>query len=192
MTRYLLHGGGLILKSEGNDSYFRTIVEAVPDGGTLLVVLFAATEDRWPELFENLKGYVAAQAGEKRIAYALATREHFVEEAGRADAILIRGGSTDRLIEALRAYNDLAAVFNGKLVAGSSAGAYAFGVYNYSRSGKKLRDGLGLVKAKVLCHYESEDPKEHNGADAVAVMEAEHPELPLITLRDAEWKELTV
>ncbi len=192
MTTYLMHGGMLVIKSASNDAYFKRIADAVPEGGMVLVVLFAALESRWPELLEIMKGYIVSAAPDKHINFVQATKENFLNEVAAADAVFMRGGETNRLLEALRAYPNLKEAFDGKLVAGSSAGAYAMGTYNYSRSGNKLRDGLNLVPSRVLCHYESEDPKEANGAEALATMESEHQELPLIVLRDGEWKEFTI
>lgn len=193
MTTYLLHGGMIFnVKNASNEAYFRRIAEAVPEGGTALIVLFAADEARWPEIFETMKSNLGAELGGKDIRYRLASREHFVEECRQSDAIVIRGGSTDRLIEALRAYSGLSDAWSGKLVAGSSAGAYALGTYNYDKGNRRIRDGLGFVPSRVLCHFESEDPKERNGEDALAIMESEHTELPLILLRDTQWKEIAV
>lgn len=191
MTTYLLHGGMIKQENASNAAYFARIAKALPEGGTLLIVLFAAEEHRWPELFDMMKGYFAS-TNRSDITFIEATREGFLDEVRQADAIVIRGGETNRLLEALRSYGDLRAVFEGKLIAGSSAGAYAFGRYNYSRSGQRIRDGLALIEAKVLCHYMSEDPNERNADDAVALMESEHAELPLIVLRDSEWKEIIV
>ncbi len=193
MTTYLLHGGMIFnVKNASNEAYFRRIAEAVPEGGTALIVLFAAEESRWAEIFETMKKHLDAGLGGKDINYRLASREDFIEECKEADAIVIRGGSTDRLIEALRSYEGLDHAWRGKLVAGSSAGAYALGTYNYDKGGKRIRDGLGFVPSRVLCHFESEDLKERNGAEALAIMESAHKELPLILLRDTEWQEHTV
>lgn len=192
MTTYLLHGGMLVTKNASNDAYFKRIADAVPEDGTILFVLFAAEEHRWPELFETMKGYVADAAQSKHITYVQASKAGFLDEVRKADVVVIRGGGTDRLLETLRAYPDLAGVFAGKLVAGSSAGAYAIATYNYARGGKKIRNGLGLYPSRVLCHFQSTDEKEYNGQEALATMESEHQELPLIVLHDCEWKEVTI
>jgi len=191
MTTYLLHGGMLKDKNASNEAYFRRIVRGVPDGGTVLIVLFAATEDRWPELFEELKGAMEAQTEGKPLQFVCATKKRFVEEAKHADAIVIRGGSTDRLLDALRSYDDLGRVFAGKLVGGSSAGAYAIAAYNYDRSARECRAGFGLLPLRVICHYES-PTSDGAGPEAVEIMNGDHADLPLLLLHDCEWKEYTV
>lgn len=192
MTTYLLHGGMVRYESEWNDSYFKKIAESIPENGTALIVLFASEEPRWPEQLENMKALVAAQAGGKAINFILATREHFMEEIAAADAVIMRGGSTNKLLEALRSYPLTKESFAGKLVTGSSAGAYALAQFGYDKSHKAVRAGLGLVPARVLCHYLSDIQEERTDDKAVAVLEGIHHELELVILKDCEWKEFSL
>lgn len=192
MTTYILHGGMMRSHNELNDSFYMRIAALIPDGGKVLLVYFASEENQVPELFKSIQQIIEDLVPEKHLSYARATEERFLEEVQAADAIIFRGGSTDRLIAALRGYPDLAKAFEGKVVAGSSAGAYALAHFNYDKSGKKMREGLGMVNVKCVCHYQSPDLKNNPGDDALGIMDAEHQELELVILKDSEWKEFSV
>ena len=192
MTTYLLHGGMLRYENASNDAYFKEIAEFIPENGTALIVLFASEEERWPEQFENVITLVKAQADGKNIDFKLATREHFIEEIAAADAIVIRGGSTNRLLEALRAYALSMQSFEGKIVTGASAGAYALAQFGYDKSHKSIRTGLGFVPVRVLCHYMSDKPEEHTDDAAIEILNSAHQELDLVVLEDSNWKKFTI
>ena len=192
MTTYLLHGGFSRIKNESNDAYYRTLVEHTPEGGTMLSVYFARLdgEDN-SERAQKQKNDLLAQANGKLVHVELGDEATFLEQVARSSAIIFNGGSTHALLERMRTYPDLKTLFEGKIVAGGSAGAYMIAAYNYDKSHKSIREGLGLLPVKVLCHYES-DTSERTDSTAKEIMEAAHPELPLIVLRDTEWKAFTV
>ena len=74
-----------------------------------------------------------------------------------------------------------------KTVAGSSAGAYVLSAFNYDKSEKTVRTGLGFVPVRTICHYGS-PTNEHTGEEAIQVMESQHKDLLLVILKDREWK----
>ncbi len=194
MTTYILHGGYVRHSNESNDAYYRRVIELVPEGGTILFVYFAARNDEgnYEELYTAQKMQMEQFVNGKRLTYVCATPEHFLEEIKNADAVLMRGGSTNTLLETLRTYPDLKNAFEDKVVTGSSAGAYAIAAYNYDKSQRTMRTGLGLLQVRAVCHYQSENEENCVDDDGVTIMNAVHGELPLIVLKDHEWKEFTV
>lgn len=192
MTTYLLHGGMVRYDNEHNDAFFKAIADAIPENGKALVVLFASKESNWPEQLENMQELVLAQAGGKAITFSIASREHLMEEIAASDAVLIRGGSTNMLLEALRKYPLSRESLDGKVVAGSSAGAYALAAYGYDKSEKAVRVGLGLVPVRALCHYLSDTPEERTDDTGIAVMNSVHQELELVVLKECEWKQFSL
>ncbi len=193
MTTYILHGGYMRDKNQLNDAFYQRVTELVPDRGTILFVYFAADdESQYQELYLGQKAQMEEFASAKNLTYVCASSKCFLDEVREADAILIRGGSTNKLLAALHRYPKLAPLFNGKIIAGSSAGAYAIATLNYDKSEKAVRSGLGMLPVKVLCHYQSTDPGNFTGDDAIQIMNSALPELPLVVLKDHEWKEFTV
>lgn len=191
MTTYILHGGGMHEEGESNDRMYDRIVEAVPQDGTILLCYFASEESDRPTLLDRTKNRIGSRIVPKNIQFVTTTEETFMADAKTADAIIFRGGSTNRLLATLRSYPDLKEVFEGKLVMGSSAGAYALSAYNYDKSENSTREGLGFVPVRTICHYLSQT-KDGVGEEAVQTMNTTHTELPLITLDDCEWKEYSL
>jgi peptidase E len=192
MTTYILHGGFTRERNELNDSMYRRIVELIPVGGKLLFVLFAAEAERAETLFQEQIERVSEIAAPKMPEYLCASEDSFVSQVESADAILIRGGSTNRLLAKLKGYPNLAEAFMDKIVMGSSAGAYALSAFNYDKSEKGIRAGLNLVPVRTICHYGSPNEADGVGDEAIEVMNHEHIELPLVVLKDCEWKEFEI
>ncbi len=192
MTTYVLHGGFISKDTERNRALMGRVAELVPEGGTILVVFFASRHA--PEedevTFRKFSAFIERLANGKKWKYAKATKEHFLEEVRGADCIILRGGSTNTLISALEGYPDLKGAFAGKLVIGSSAGAYALAALGPSHDeGEVLRPGLGLVPVRVACHYGSPELSPH--PEAVEYLKGNAQELPLIFLEDGEWQEFS-
>ncbi len=189
MTKYILHGGFSRKDNSSNRAFFKEIGKDVPDGGTVLLVYFASESDDPVDTerrFEQHSQLITEESGGKKLHYILATKEDFAEQVQVADAIFLNGGSTDKLLEALRAYPDLRALFDGKTVAGSSAGAYSLASYGTSHSHSNGYTGLGHVNVRLVCHFESEElPPNRESLEKLSQIA---PELSLVTLRDFEWK----
>lgn len=186
MTRYILHGGFTRKENDLNRSFFREFVKHIPDGGTALMVFFASREEDPTSTFKELSERVRAEAGSKKLNFVLASREGFLDEMRDADAVYINGGSTNKLLAILRTYPDLAPLMQDKTVAGSSAGAYALVRYGTSHSEESVREGLGLLPLRVVCHYESPElPPSQASLEALKSMAQN---LELVLLKDCEWK----
>ncbi len=189
MTKYILHGGFTRTKNELNRTFFEEIVRDVPDGGVVLLVYFASQNPNDRERAEEDTTSLKEQSGGKNLTFVLANEEDFVEQVKHADALYMRGGSTPKLLTTLRKYPDLKTLFQGKTVAGSSAGAYAIGRYSPfhdDESGGEIREGLGLLPLRVACHYESPNLSPNPGA--FAKLQDMAQELELVLLKDFEWR----
>ena len=89
----------------------------------------------------------------------------FVEPSAGAGVVYFTGGSPDHLLETLRGSQllktILAAVDNGAVLAGSSAGAMVFGSYMRRPSAGGWVEALGIVpNLAVLPHHERQDPEQ--------------------------------
>jgi peptidase E len=190
MTKYILHGGFTRWDNELNRTFYEEIVRDVPEGGTVLLVYFASENEGDEKKNKEDTESILRAAGGKHLTAELANRTDFLEQLDRADAVYIRGGSTERLLEALRAYPDFASRLQGKTVAGSSAGAYALARISPPHHDGGMHEGLGILPLRVVCHYESPelppDPKE------LAQLEGMLPELDIVKLHDCEWKVIEV
>lgn len=186
-TKFILHGGFTRYDNEQNRAFYKEFVKDVPDGGTVLIVMFASREDDPNEVYNALSSKFASGAPEKKFDFILADKEEFIEQLGTAGAIYYQGGSTSKLMKAMHEYDleELKKAMAGKTLAGSSAGAYALASYGPAHDRAEIRTGLGIWPAKIVCHFES--PELPPNAEAVAKLEAFAPELELFKLKDCEW-----
>ncbi len=186
MTKYILHGGFTRKDNDSNRAFYKELVRDVPDGSTVLLVYFASREQDNSEKFKEHVESIKNQSGEKNFNFLMATRDNFLDQIKQSSALYFSGGSTNKLIDVLRTYPDLKPLVEGKTVAGTSAGAYALARFGPSHDEEKVREGLGLVPVRVICHYESPDlpPNEK----AVSLLQETAPELELVPLRDFEWR----
>lgn len=186
MTKYILHGGYTRADNESNRAFYREVLRDVPDGGTVLLVYFASRKDDISAVFTQQIADFKSAANGKNIRYVLATEKDFLSQLGQSDAVYLHGGSTRKLIDKLRTYSDLGQHFEGKTVAGSSAGAYALARYGTSHSEEVVREGLGLVPLRVVCHFESADLPPSPAS--IALLKNIAADLEMVYLRDFEWK----
>ena len=181
MTKFILHGGYTSVQNEHNDGFFKEIVRDISDGGQVLIVYFARNEDEYEKLFEQDTQQFEKAANGKKLKLALADMSSFIDQVKSSSAIYIRGGETQRLLEALRHYPNFASVIRGKTVAGSSAGAYVLATNYDTNSKKENRKGLAILPLNVMCHF-------HNNFEALDELKRRAPELETITLKNYEYK----
>ena len=110
-------------------------------------------------------GSLGANAGQLMVLdRSQADDPSFVEPSGNAGVVYFTGGSPDHLLATLRDSHllntILAAVENGAVLAGSSAGAMVLGSFmRWQRAG--WVEALGIVPGvTVLPHHEHQDPEE--------------------------------
>ncbi len=128
-----------------------------------------------------------AFAEDKTIHTVKATEENFINEVQGADVIYMRGGDTQKLKFTLDKHPDFTTVIKGKVVSGSSAGAYVLAKYYFSNSQNRVMDGCGLVPVRVVCHYQSIVHPIPEDIDPVREMEKYDNSLELVLLKDYEW-----
>ena len=158
MTKYILHGGAAGRQSPDNKKFFLEIVNGLSDKVSLLCVLFAREKDNWDKSFEEVKTYFSSASQQKVFSFVLANDKTsaLVEQIKQADVIYLRGGNTHWLQEHLAKIPDLINLLNGKVVAGSSAGALVLSEYYYENDDDTYNKGLGILPIKTFCHYAEE------------------------------------
>lgn len=189
MTKYILHGGYTRTDNELNHTFYEEITRNIPDGGTVLLCYFASQEDDNSERFKEDSQRIEERSHGKKFTFLLANEKDFIEQLKQANALYIRGGSTPKLLGVLKKYPDFKENLDSKTVAGSSAGAYAIGKYSAfhdDESGGQIREGLGLLPLRVVCHYESNDlPPNPTALNSLGNMAQD---LEIVFLKDFEWK----
>lgn len=158
MTKYILHGGATSNKTEDNKKFFFEITNSLSNKINLLCVYFSRPKKEWSKLFEQDKVNFSSASPQKVFNFILASDKihTLIDQIKKADAIYFRGGDVELLKKTLNKIKNLKELWNGKVVAGSSAGAYVLSKYYYWASKDMLGEGLGILPIKTFCHYTKE------------------------------------
>ena len=189
MTKYIFHGGYTQTNNELNRTFYEEITRDIPDGGAVLLCYFASPDENNSNRFREDSDRLKEQSHGKNLTFLLANERDFVEQLKQANALYIRGGSTPKLLGILRKFPNFKDNLDGKTVAGSSAGAYAiarYSAFHDDESGGQIREGLGLLPLRVVCHYESLDLPPN--PKAFSSLKNMGKEFDLVLLKDFEWK----
>lgn len=186
-TKFVLAGGVITKKNDGRDF----LEEATKDFSgpvRILDCLFARKEKDWEKLFEEDKEFYKERI-EKKFVLELAKPEEFAEQVKRNDVIIIRGGSTDLLLEILKRNLSWVEFIDGKTIAGTSAGADAFVKYYSNLDGKGVGEGLGFLKIKVIVHWKSDYGfGKINWGECLKELEDFGEKLPVYKLAEGEFE----
>jgi len=171
MTKYILHGGATSSPSIHNKNFFAETTKDLSEPVKVLVVYFACTREKkkWEELVENDKKKFSEANPDKKLEFTVASDNisTLIEQITSSDVIYIRGGIETFLYELFLKIKNLKELFQDKVVAGSSAGAYVLSKYFYSNSRDRIEEGTGVLPIKTLAHYSDalsgklEELKEH-------------------------------
>ena len=186
-TKFILHGGYTSEENDLNQGYFAEMVKGVSDGGKILLVYFASKDEGVEEKYQKDSARLLSFAKDRTIHPVRATDKNFIEEVKSSDVIYLRGGDTQKLKTTLDKYPNFTEVIKGKVISGSSAGAYVLSKYYFTNSLNKVMEGYGCVPAKVVCHYQSKIHPSPENVDPVNAMEEHDNDLELILLKDYEW-----
>ncbi len=183
-TKFILHGGYSMDENLKNKEFFSICFEDAPENPRVLVILFAS-DDREKDIYQDLCNKLRVSTN-KNPVFVRATREDFMNQAENADIVYFEGGETDRLVDAMREYSNLEEGLRGKIIVGSSAGAYLFSVICASHSDIPAKKGLGILPIKIVCHDESlKLPPSKMSLDEIRNTQKE---IETIFLKDYEYK----
>ncbi|MFW0861963.1 MAG: Type 1 glutamine amidotransferase-like domain-containing protein [Candidatus Komeilibacteria bacterium] len=157
MTKYILHGGYANRENPDNDKFYKEILNTDKKELSILIVLFAKPEEQQGDRKNKIIGLFEKNNKDKHLSYEVATQDGFINQLHKADIIFLHGGETLKLLDMLRKFDErysLYKLFNNKIIAGESAGAYVLSKWFYSKTEGGCFAGLSLVDVKTLCHYE--------------------------------------
>lgn len=156
-TKFILHGGFTPgNQNENNSNFYKEILNGVSKKVKILIVPFAKDPERIPATTERVKGEFNAIKHDKELDFEVANEKSFLEQIKSVDVIYFQGGTTLKLLEALKKFPEMKDLLKGKIVSGESAGANVFGKYFYSPSANVASEGLGILPLKIIPHYKDE------------------------------------
>jgi hypothetical protein len=187
-------GGRPWLAKDEGERVTDVLFRYFPGNLKLAFCIFAQPEKDWEEtrvwnttMFNHFKG-------DRKIEYQTMTPENFADVSAWADVIYLPGGSAALLLEKLQAAGDLAKLWDGKVIAGSSAGADIFCEGFMYLQDKTYGKGLGWIKASCIPHwradFENYTEKDWDWAEQEALRS--RPDLPVLCIPEGDFVEFTV
>ncbi len=157
MTKYILHGGATKLKTEDNKLYFQEMLHGLKNP-KILMIYFARELDAYDESFKtDAEMFDWADTGES-YTLTMATEEAFIEQAQESDVLYFAGGTSYKLIEAIKKQDtDVKKLFEGKVISGSSAGANMVSEWFYGHGAREVGRGLGALPITVFVHHRASE-----------------------------------
>ena len=151
-TKFILHGGFAKGKKQENTLFFKEVLSNTPDKARVLLVYFAKEPDRIDKNQEEDVEQFNKNKGDKTLFFEVAKIDLFPEQVKQSDIIYLHGGHSGMLLDALKKYSNLKELFDGKIIAGDSAGASVVCSVFYSMK-IGVSEGLGLLPIKIISHY---------------------------------------
>ena len=176
MTKYILHGGDTFKKNDDNNNFFREMTLGLEGRIKILLNYFAREESEFNKLAKQDIKRLLRYSKNKNLEFQIATPEKFKKQLRWMNVMYMGGGRTIKLLKKLRNIKNIKRLLEGKVIAGSSAGAYALSRYYYGNNSKILGKGLGVLNIKCYCHCKPEDTK------IIKKLIGYKEELPLILL----------
>ena len=189
MTKFILVGGYVQKALDGGRAFCEELVKDFSEPVKILDCMFARLPTVWEETFAKDKEFFLKQLPGKKLEFQLADLDTFISQVQWADAVYLRGGSSEELVKSLLERNEWSLDIEGKTVAGTSAGADALSKYYYGLDNLEVRRGFGLVPIKMIPHFKSDyHGWEFDWDKAEAELKAYKEDLPLVALREGEFK----
>lgn len=156
MTKYILAGGADRKYAVYGEKLAAEVSPARSEPLVLLGCFFAVPREEWEAKFADRKQWYTGVFGPKTKAI-LAFPDTFTKQVKNADIIYLHGGDDVLLSHYLNTFDNLAALWAGKTVIGSSAGADYLAESFWTGDWREVRQGSGLSGLNILAHYESEE-----------------------------------
>lgn len=160
MTKYYLHGGKASVNSEENKKFFQQLVEGFDNTVNFVCVYFARDREinkdwNWNIMFEEDMKQISSFCPKTKLNFILASEniDNFSNQLETANVVFLKGGITPSLYKSLKKVSNLEKLFEGKIIAGSSAGALVFAKYYYDGDYDTYNEGLGILPIKMICHW---------------------------------------
>lgn len=164
-TRYILNSGASTKYPQKTQKYIEEILRGLNENQIvkILVCTFALQRELWESTLQKYAKSFEKYAPENmNMEFTLAAQEAFLEQVKKSDVVIITGGDDEILLYRLEKC-DLKSMFDGKVVATSSAGSNILSSSFWACDWRKCMVGAGILPIKFLPHYRSgfgaDDPR---------------------------------
>src|SRR3989344_3150406 len=192
MTKYILNSGGYKNNPELAKKFFAEIVRGLGNSPKFIIVPFSHPREDWePKFAEDPKGRFQMFIEGVNPTFELALPKTFEEQIKNADIVYMHGGD-DTLLQYWLKQFDLPKIWEGKIVATSSASSDALSKYFWTCDWRECGEGLGILPIKFLPHFESDfgatDPRGPiDWNKALKELKSYKEDLPVHALKEGEF-----
>lgn len=190
MTKYVLAGGYINKAEDGGKAFYEELVKDTKDKPVkILDCIFARPIEVWEETFKFDQDLFPQFI--KDFELELAIPEKFVEQVKNSDVIFLRGGHTQQLFKLLSQDKAWIGELDGKVLAGTSAGAEVISKYYHVLSSSRTGEGFGLLPIKVIPHWKANDfdeiPKDIDWDKTLKELKDYKEDLLIYTLAEGQF-----
>ncbi|EKE22041.1 MAG: hypothetical protein ACD_7C00075G0005 [uncultured bacterium] len=157
MTKYILNSGNAKNFPQKEVDFVNEILIDFKsdDEIKILYCFFAQARESWEDRYAKYKErFIQLASSNFKLTFELAFPEKFEEQSQSSDVILVQGGD-DHLLQFWLKKFDLPKIWEGKVVATSSAGSGALVNSFWTCDWRKSMDGLNILPIKFIPHYKS-------------------------------------
>ena len=173
-------------ETESDQDFFKEFTKYLQDGDKVLWIGFArrTPEDR-AKTFERDKNWILAGTDED-IVVESAELDTLTKQLEQSQAVFVTGGNTQELLQDIQTTcPDFFELLDGKVYAGSSAGALILSTKYWGNSLADVYDGGGVFPMALMVHYGAEG---FNATDeGLEILKQQAGDLEVVALPENEW-----
>lgn len=190
MIKYILVGGYVHKAKDEGRAFCEELIKGIDKKPVkILDCMFARKKEDWQDGIDRDKIFFSKFI--KDFELELAVPDKFTEQVKNSDVIYLRGGYTSPLIELLNKDIGWLKELEGKVLAGTSAGADAIARYYCVLKTHRVGDGLGLLPIKFIPHWKSDysddEVRDIDWDEELKKIKEYKEELPIYTLGEGEF-----
>jgi peptidase S51-like protein len=191
MKHLILNGGKPIERKAWVELLLR---DAGREARIAFCMFAAPSEDLREKMLAGIQQQITKHAGVRQIAFRVLEADNFNEVSAWANIIVIPGGDPWQLKNALAQYGDLMELWDGKTVAGFSAGADVMVRRYMYLQDKVVQEGFGWLPVNLIPHWQAdfEGWRADDWQWASRQLASGPGDVPLITIREGEFVEFAV
>lgn len=156
MTKYVLNSGNIKSYPDKQKKFFAEFVKGLGSKPKILIVLFSRPREIWEETYQGYETTMNDSAPDGvKAEFEMAVPDKFKQQVKTCDVVYILGGDDVLLRSWLEKY-DLPKLWEGKVIATSSAGSDILVKHFWTCDWRKNMDGLGIIPIKFIPHYNSD------------------------------------
>lgn len=191
MIKYVLNSGGIRSNPEGSKKFFAEVIKDLGNNPKILICLFAQPREDWGKKFDEIKKQSLQCLINIDPVFDLAFPDKFENQIKNSDVIYTYGGD-DHLLKYWFSKFDIPKIWEGKVVATSSASSNFLSKYFWTCDWRQCMDGSGILPIKFIPHYQSsfgnDDPRGPIDWDKAYKEIKEYKEdLPIHALKEGEF-----